>query len=390
MFDAIVVGAGPAGSTAAARLSQLGRRVLLLDRVSFPRDKTCGDAIQAGAIELLRELGYREPLDSTKFHAVTDWTIEAPNRRVVAAHLDTHGHDPYIARRIAFDQLVFDQALHNGAQFCQAQVTAPIIENGRVVGVLAKDQAKSSAAQAVPNTAQEFRAPLVIAADGATSAIGRALNGSRGAEIHWSIAIRCYADMRDDLQRRCEFYFPKNIMPGYAWLFPTGERTANIGVGLRLDKYRQSGVTLDALLTRFLDMLGGRVIRESVTEIKTWQLPFGSSRQSRVFDGCILVGDAGSFIDPLLGAGIYNAMRTGTLAAQTGHDALTRGDTSRSGLIAFDAQWKRSMGWGLRRATWVQRLVVGHPWLMNAVFLPASLHPVLGRQIVMMLSGEKI
>lgn len=63
MFDAIVVGAGPAGSTAAAKLSQLGRRVLLLDRVSFPRDKTCGDAIQAGAIELLRELGYREPLE---------------------------------------------------------------------------------------------------------------------------------------------------------------------------------------------------------------------------------------------------------------------------------------------------------------------------------------
>ena len=71
MFDAIVVGAGPAGSTAAARLSQLGRRVLLLDRVSFPRDKTCGDAIQAGAIELLREAGV-DQLHSRKLRSFAE------------------------------------------------------------------------------------------------------------------------------------------------------------------------------------------------------------------------------------------------------------------------------------------------------------------------------
>lgn len=384
-FDAIVVGAGPAGSTAAARLSQSGRRVLLLDRTGFPRDKTCGDAIQAGAIELLRELGYHTPLDPQLFHPITDWTIEAPSRRAVSARLNTHGHDPYIARRIDFDQLVYKQAIRNGATFCQAQVTAPILETGRVVGVLAKE---SGARESI-----EYRAPIVIAADGATSVIARALNKTRGEDIqdvHRAVAIRCYAEMRDDLQHRCEFFFPKNIMPGYAWIFPTGERSANIGVGLRLDKYRLQKGSLEDLLIRFLDMLGSRVIRESVTEIKSWQLPFGSSRHSRVFEGCLLIGDAGSFIDPLLGAGIYNGMRTGDIAAQVAHRALSENDTSRANLAEFDRRWRQAIGWGLRRATWVQKLVIGKPSVMNAVFVPASLHPALGRQIVMTLSGEKI
>ena len=104
----------------------------------------------------------------------------------------------------------------------------------------------------------------------------------------------------------------------------------------------------------------------------------------------MLIGDAGSFIDPLLGAGIYNAMRTGNLAAQVVDAALKRGDTSQQALGEYDRQWRQMLGGGLRRARWVQQLIVGQPWLMNAVFTPASLHPALGRRVVMALSGEKI
>ena len=381
-LDAIVVGAGPAGSTAAATLSLRGRRVLLLDRQTFPRDKTCGDAIQAGAIGLLRELGFTKPLDSTLFHPVTAWTIEAPNRRVVAARLDTGGHDPYIARRVQFDQLIFDQAIANGAVFQQAQVTAPIINSGRVVGVEIR--------RAGSREIEPLYAPVVIAADGATSIVRRALLPSREADVHHAVAIRCYAEMRNPLQPCCEFYFPKAIMPGYAWLFPTGSSSANIGIGMRRDQYRKRGLSLETLLDLFLDMLGERVDRARITEVRSWQLPFGSSRHSRAFDGSLLIGDAGSFIDPLLGAGIYNAMRTGNLAAQVVDAALKRGDTSQQALGAYDRQWRQMLGGGLRRARWVQQLIVGQPWLMNAVFTPASLHPALGRRVVMALSGEKI
>jgi geranylgeranyl reductase family protein len=381
-YDVIVVGAGPAGSTAAATLAQGGRHVLLIDRVAFPRDKTCGDAIQAEAVELLRSIGYREPLDPQKFTSVVDWTIEAPSRVVVAAKLNTHGHDPYIARRVDFDSLVYQQAIANGAEFCQAQVVGPICEGSRVVGVTAKPQGSK--------TEIELRAPIVIAADGATSAVARVLTDAHQETLHRAVAIRCYATLRENHNHRCEFYFPKSVLPGYGWIFPIGERQANIGVGMRLDKYRKIGASLETLLERFLDMLGSRVDRASIAAVKSWQLPFGSKRYRRSFDGCLLVGDAGGFVDPLLGAGIYFGMKTGQIAAQVADAALRESDTSQQRLSDFDRLWKRSLGWSLLRATLVQRIVIGQPWMLNAVCAVAALHPVLGRYVIKTLSGEKI
>src|SRR5262249_33087558 len=130
MYEVIVVGAGPGGSTAAAVLAKAGRRVLLVDRSSFPRNKTCGDAIQARAIFLLRTLGYTQPLDEKAFTSIKSWSIEVPSRKVISAKLSTNGHDPYVSRRVDFDKLVYEQAIANGATFCQAQVIEPILENG--------------------------------------------------------------------------------------------------------------------------------------------------------------------------------------------------------------------------------------------------------------------
>jgi menaquinone-9 beta-reductase len=381
-YDVIVVGGGPAGSTAAATLAQAGRHVLLIDRVTFPRDKTCGDAIQAGAVELLRSIGYHEPLDPEKFTSIADWTIEAPSRVVVAATLNTNGHDPYIARRVDFDGLVYQQAIVNGAEFCQAHVTGPLREGNRVVGVMAKPQGSK--------TEIELHAPIVIAADGATSAMARALIDQHQEPLHRAVAIRCYATLRKNHNHRCEFYFPKSVLPGYGWIFPIGERQANIGVGMRLDQYRKIGASLETLLERFLDMLGNRVDRVSIEEVKSWQLPFGSKRYRRSFDGCLLVGDAGGFVDPLLGAGIYFGMKTGQLAAQVADVALGEGDTSQRRLSEFDRLWKRSLGWSLLRATLVQRIVIGQPWALNVVCGVAALHPALGRYVIKTLSGEKI
>jgi geranylgeranyl reductase family protein len=380
MYEAIVVGAGPAGSSAAATLAGAGHRVLLLDRTSFPRDKTCGDAVQAAAIGLLREYGYAGALDLTQFVPVNSWSIEAPSRRAVSATMHpVEGQEPFIARRFTFDKLIFDQAVARGAEFCQAQVTAPLIENGRVVGV----QAKIGGATTI------WRAPIVIAADGATSVIARALT-PREENIHWAIAIRGYAAMTHDLNNRCEFYFPEKVLPGYGWVFPTGVREANIGVGIRLDKYQERDESLRVLLNMFLDMLGSRVDRNSLQDIQSWQLPMGSKNFRRSYDGCLLVGDAGSFIDPLLGAGIYHGMMTGHLAGEVASQAIRHGDTSRRFLYTFDRRWKQVLGRPLARATLVQRLIIEHPGLLNAVIGVASLNEILGRVLVMFLSGEKL
>jgi len=384
MADVIVVGAGPAGSTAAAVLAKLGRHVLLVDRSEFPRDKPCGDAIQGHAIALLRDLGYSDPLDPAQFTSISDWSIQAPSRAVASAQLDAEriAHPPMMARRLDFDHLVFRQALANGAEYCQAQVTGVLREGQRVVGVEARPHGEK--------TNQEFRAPIVIAADGATSLIARAVRDERDADRHWAVAVRCYVTMRERLDHHSEFYFDRAILPGYAWVFPIGDAGANIGVGMRLDRYRKHDQSLETMLDSFLDRLGGRVERASIQNVRSWQIPLGSRRASRAFDGCLLVGDAGSFVDPLLGAGIYFGMKTGQLAAEVAHAALHDDDTSQARLREFDTRWKAAIGPTLRRATVVQRLVIGYPWMVNAVIGFASLNTMLGRRIVMALSGEKL
>ncbi|HVO42656.1 MAG TPA: geranylgeranyl reductase family protein, partial [Aggregatilineales bacterium] len=369
MIDAIVVGAGPAGSSAAATLAGAGHHVLLLDRASFPRDKTCGDAIQAGAVRLLREYGFEGALEEPDFVPIYSWSIEAPSRTAVAAHLQMpKGEEPFMARRIYFDKLVFERAIARGVEFCQAQVTEPIFEGIRVMGVRARQNGETV----------EWRAPIVIAADGATSVIARSLVPEL-ENVHRAIAIRCYANTTEDLKNHSEFYFPKAVLPGYGWLFPTGRREANIGVGIRLDKYQERNVPLRSLLDMFLDMLGPRIDRATVTEVKSWQLPMGSKNFRRSFDGCLLVGDAGSFVDPLLGAGIYYGMQTGHLAAQVASSALRAGDTSRRFLYDYDRQWKREFAWPLIRATAVQRLIIEHPGLLNGIVKLASSNSQLGR-----------
>ncbi len=380
MADVIVIGAGPAGSIAAATLAKAGRHVLLVDRASFPRDKTCGDAIQAGAVRLLRQVGYTAPLDPALFTKVTRWSIEAPSGAVIAAQLQTNGHDPHVAPRYHFDALVYQQAISNGAEFLQAQATGPIREAGRVVGITAKRGKETL----------ELRATVVIAADGATSVIARELIEIPDEDVHWAIAVRGYAKMRDKLNGSSEFYFPKIILPGYAWVFPVGDDEANIGIGMRLDKYRQQRYSLREMLDLFLDKLGDRVDRSSLREVKSWQLPFASKAYRRAYDGCILVGDAGRFIDPLLGAGIYFGMRTGVLAASVVDAALHEGNTSQRRLSEFEQLWKRELGWPLMRATLVQKVVIGYPRILNTVIGIGRLNAGLARWIVMSLSGEKL
>src|SRR5579859_7422328 len=176
MPDVIVAGAGPAGSTAAAVLAKLGRHVVLLDRAEFPRDKPCGDAIQGHAVAMLRDLGYRDPLDPAQFTSVSNWSIQAPSRRVSSAELRTEriAHPPIMARRLDFDHLVFRQALANGAQFQHAQVTGVLREGTKVVGVAARPHGEKASVA--------LRAPIVIAADGATSLIAREVRGERDAD----------------------------------------------------------------------------------------------------------------------------------------------------------------------------------------------------------------
>lgn len=368
--DVIVVGAGPSGATAATMLAQQGHDVLLLDRYEFPRDKTCGDGVPAGAIEIMLRLGMGEKIQKAvergEFYPLEKMRIYSPKGKMLQANLKEgdEGGRSYVAPRMYFDAVIQQQAVESGAEFQKALVKAPLIEDGRVVGVQAQ----------VNGDVQDIRSKIVVGADGVTSAITRALRPKEKQHVdsHRAVALRAYIHDIEENPHEVEFYLYDEILPGYAWIFPAGKNTANIGLGMRLDVFRSDDYNLKEMLERFMEMppIKSRLKKGAKLEdIKTWQLNFGSQKRlQHVFDGALLVGDAAGFINPLTGGGIHNGMISAVLAGQTIDEALQKGDTSSEELKVYEQRCDDAMRGSMRRSYFIQRWVLRFPSLADVLF----------------------
>lgn len=365
--DVIVVGAGPAGATTAVYLAQQGYDVLLLDRHQFPRDKTCGDAVPAGAIDTLTHLGLGDKIQKAvergELYPLESMLLVSPKGYEMEAmfHKGPGGNDSYVAPRLYFDALIQQHAIDSGAEFRQAQVNAPLLENGRVVGVKVKENGRI----------QELRSKVVIGADGVTSAITRALRPKENQHVdgHRAVALRAYIEGLEEYPKQVEFYLYNQILPGYAWIFPTGQNRANIGLGMRLDHFRAKKQSLEAMLDVFLAMPAIKKRLQpgwKLRDMATWQLNFGSQKHLQyVFDGAVLVGDAAGLINPLTGGGIHNAIISAKLAARTIHEALQQGDVSRSNMQIYEQRIHEAIWDSMKRSYQIQRSLMRFPMLID-------------------------
>jgi geranylgeranyl reductase family protein len=368
--DVIIVGAGPAGATAATLLAQRGYDVLLLDRDHFPRDKACGDGIPTGCIEIMARLGMDDKIQGAiergEFHRIDQVRIYSPKGKMLRAPLKEgeNGARSYVAPRTYFDALIQQQAVESGAEFKQALVKGPILHDGQVVGVQAQ----------LNGDVKELRSRVIIGADGVTSVIARSLRPKEAQHVdaHRAVALRAYINDIEENPHEVEFYLYDEILPGYAWIFTAGKQKANIGLGMRLDVFRERDYNLKKMLQKFLEMpqIKKRLKRGGELEgIKIWQLNFGSQKELQfAYDGAILIGDAAGFINPLTGGGIHNGMISAGLAAQTIDDALQKGNTSRQALGKYEQQCHEAMWQGMRRSYFIQRWVLRFPSLADILF----------------------
>ncbi|WP_431952100.1 geranylgeranyl reductase family protein [Nocardia lijiangensis] len=318
-YDAVVVGAGPAGSAAAYHLALRGRRVLLLEAQRFPRDKVCGDALTQRAVRILTEMGV---LDSTP-----------PAQRIRGARVHMRGrgwrdfvYDDYrgaeshclVVPRAVLDEMICARAVAVGADLWEeAAVTAPIIEDGRVVGVRVGRRGRLI----------DVRAAAVIAADGARSRLARAVGLLR--EDDFGIGIRGYLTELDGLLDLQEVFLPlddvggRDLLPSYGWINPTGANQANIGVGLFGTGYEHRAQdVLHSFVTRLRTSragFGGRL--RGGWAAAPLRLDFSPDRC--VADGLLLVGDAAGLVSPFTGEGISYALESGRTAAEVVDRALT-------------------------------------------------------------------
>lgn len=388
--DVIIVGAGPAGATAAAFMADDGLRVLVLDQARFPRDKVCGDAVSGKSVDVLRALGVLGRVQAAGSQPSWGITFGAPSGDVVSVPFTTDYDRPvppaFVCTRETFDRILFDRAVAAGAEVRQETAVEDLLREGeQVVGVRARPVGGR-------HPAVELRAPLVVGADGAYSAVARALGFPQHEPRHYAAAVRAYYEGVTGFHERhfMEIHFLDVCLPGYFWIFPLGDGRANVGVGMLSHALKRRDVRLKALLDAcvahpfFRERFAGA---HRVGPIKGWGLPLGSKPRPMAGSGWLLLGDAASLIDPFTGEGIGNAMVGGREAARWARTAHGAGDYSGALLDAFDRRMRGLLADELRLSHALQRLTRRHR-LLTLVIRRAARRPELADVLTSMFDDE--
>jgi geranylgeranyl reductase family protein len=347
-WDALVVGAGPAGSTTALHLAAAGHRVLLLDRAAFPRDKTCGDLLIADALEALERAGL--------MHSVEEVGCACPSMRIFSPsgiEVELPGRF-FTLRRRQFDALIARRAVEAGAVFCRGEVKQI-------------ERTADGIACTLAGTEHPVRARFGVVATGANVALLEKL-GLPIRRRASALAARCYVRSPLGL-RELVVSFARAVLPGYAWIFPLGRDEYNVGCGVFEAGPSEGKANLRGLFAKFLAEfpLAVDLMRrgESLSPLQGARLRCGLRGPFLNETGTLLaVGETIGTTYPLTGEGIGKAMRTGEMAAEAIDGALRTADPSRlRTLPARMEQELRPRYRGYERAErWVAR-----PWLIDFV-----------------------
>lgn len=325
--DVLVIGGGPAGAAAGFWLAKAGHDVCVLERKAFPRDKTCGDGLTPRAVHQLRDMGL-EPAIAAGHHR-HDGLRAVAHGITVELPWPEHPVFPdygYVVRRRDLDQIVADHAAGAGATLLTAtEAVRPLLRDGLVTGALVKDKASGAT--------REVRARYVIVADGSLSRFGRALGAARNKAYPQGIAIRGYFESpasTDPWIESCLDVRDRQgqSLPGYGWIFPLGDGTINVGIGLLSTFKGYKDVNTTHLMTEWAATAPERwgIDPDAMLAPATGgRLPMAGSVNPKVGPNWVLVGDAAGSINPFNGEGIDYAYETARLAADLVDEAIVTG-----------------------------------------------------------------
>jgi digeranylgeranylglycerophospholipid reductase len=326
-YDVIVVGAGPAGSTATNLAAKNGLDVLLIEK-----HQEIGSPVRcAEAVGLDSLLPYIEPEDRWINARITRYTIH-----------NTAGHSvsvPPTEPTLVVERKIFDRELAHRAAQAGATVLANtsavglLHDNGRITGVQVKRQ----------DRLHDVRSTLVIAADGTESQVAR-WAGLKSipplADYYVGVEFLLSTTGGQFDPTECQYHVGASIAPGgYIWVFPKGDRTANVGLVLSAD--RAAGRSALSYLEQFVDkhFPGASILSEIVGGI-----PITGALKRMVTDGLMVIGDAAHQADPLTAGGINLGMIAADLAIQVGAPAVRRGDVSANTLGEYESAWRERFG----------------------------------------------
>lgn len=370
MSDApiLVVGGGPAGAAAAYWLARDGHRVTMVEKKEYPRDKTCGDGLTPRAIYWLDQLGF--DFSVPELHRITGLRSYAGGKYVEMPWPE-HSRFPNwgaVIRRRDLDEQVAALARKQGAELLEKTEALPVVEDGNLTAV---DLIHGE-------DTERINPAYVLIADGSMNRFGRELGTTRRRDYPIGLAARGYyssprskdpflesqLDLRDETGA---------TMPGYGWVFPLGDGTVNVGVGLLSNFKRWKHVNTTRMMADYARTAPDywELSEESkLTEPVGGKLTMSFSKAPLVGPNWITIGDAAGAINPWNGEGISYAYETGAVAARFVGEALATGDPER--LHGYTRHLEDEFGLYYKMARIFVKLI-GNPSVMRTL-AHAGLH----------------
>lgn len=392
----LIVGAGPAGSTAAYHLATAGIDVTVLEKTRFPREKVCGDGLTPRAVREMQLMGLpHDPAEGWRRNK--GLRLIAGGRQIEVPWPELSNFPDYglIRTRLGFDEALAAHARAAGAVILEGHSvsTALTDDAGTVVGARASllDDAGRKTGES-----RDFFADVVLAADGNSTRTAVSLGLEKRDDRPMGVAYRTYftSPRHDDdwMEGWLELNSPDGkILPGYGWVFGVGDGTSNVGLGIlnsskefgKLD-YRQ--VLRD--WTAAMPAEWGFTPENQVGPIRGAALPMGFNRTPHYSEGLMLLGDSGGMVSPFNGEGISYAMESARFAAEfivraAGTNSALAANHALSGYGDFVRdQWGSHFTLGRAFA-----FLIGKPSIMKLALRTGMPLPVLMRFVVRLMAN---
>ncbi len=322
-YDVIVVGAGPAGSTAARYAAMGGARVIMLEK-----DREVGVPVRCGeAVDHEGLAPFIQPDEKFLAARISNFKLIAPNGSTVRPNIEGLG---YVLDRKVFDYELARLAADEGAE---------VVTKAYVEGVTHTDGAIDGVTVQFHGQRITVKGKIVIGADGVESRVGRWAGIDTTVSMHdMESAAQVTAANIDVEQDTCYFYFGEKYAPGgYLWVFPKGNKTANIGLAIAADRSRQKHAL------KFLDeFMAEKFPQAAILTKLAGGVPCAETLNKITMPGLMLIGDAAHQVNPVSGGGIISGMIAGKLAGTIAAEIVRGNDMSL--LNKYEKEWQDSLG----------------------------------------------
>ena len=377
--DVLVIGAGPAGSATATWLAEAGRRVALIDRARFPRDKPCAEYMSPETLRWLDRLGVLGELEAAGGCPVRGTTVVGPYGARLSGRFAEARPRPFRNNGLAISRRILDHRLILRA----AAAGAAVHEDTSMVELLHTGSAVSGAmVRQAGGGLQRIDARLTVGADGLRSVVARRIGRRRFGRPRRLAFVAHVAGVRD-MAQAAEMHVGR---AGYAGLNPIGSDLTNVALVLPQHRARPAGGRVREFFFEALEQfpgIRGRVEPGRLARDVLVTGPFNAWSRRVVADGVMLVGDAADFFDPFTGEGICAALRGAWLAVESAREALARPGVAQ----AADLEPYTRARAAAFRGKWAIERLIGHGMAAPRLFdravarigrRPAMAHTMIG------------